>query len=83
MAISREESIHYLENLKEEKTCKDCNYVPCSAREGCEKRLSYLVKAISDMEKLQKIEELAKRPLTPFSAWDSMVLIEKIVKEVE
>lgn len=39
-------------------------------------------KAISDMEKLQKIEELAKRPLTPFSAWDSMVLIEQIVKEV-
>ena len=48
--ISREEVINYLENTKEEKICKDCNYVPCSAREECEKKLSYLDKAISDME---------------------------------
>jgi len=58
--ISRE-AIHYLENTKEEKICVDCNYVPCSARGKCENQLSYLDKAISDMEKLEKIEQIEKK----------------------
>lgn len=79
--ISREEVINYLENTKEEKICKDCNYVPCSAREECEKQLSYLDKAISDMEKLEKIEQM----IDECRAWtddmaECLIEIEQIVK---
>lgn len=92
MAISREEAIKIISKYNKcantsKDRCTTLGCIVCENNVNDNDTIEATAKAISDMEKLQKIEEVLKgwnsdNPRDVIH-WEKMRMIEQIVKEVE